>query len=103
MIKKFYILFLALCLLAWSVITPVQAGQDKQGFKAASGKVVLQNLTSSSASSDTAVKKFSDSAFGATAHFCTSQKLISLAQPNFCSKGFVYHHPIYNILSAQAP
>jgi len=57
MIRKLNIILLSLCLLAWSVITPVQAGQGKQGFKAASGKVVFQNLTTASTSSDTAVKK----------------------------------------------
>jgi hypothetical protein len=102
-IRKFNTLFLALCLLAWSAITPVQAGQGKQGFKATSGKVVFQNLTTASVSSDTAVKKFTDSAFGTTACFCTSGFLISSAKSVFSLSGFVYRHPVYTTPSAQAP
>ncbi|MBX2945486.1 MAG: hypothetical protein KF725_06610 [Cyclobacteriaceae bacterium] len=103
MIRKFNTLFLALCLLAWSVITPVQTGQGKQGFKAASGKVVFQNLTTASASTDTAVKKFTDSALKASTNFRLSRLLISSVQSVISLHGFIYRHPIFNTLSAQAP
>jgi hypothetical protein len=103
MIRKFYSLFLALCLLAWSSITPVQAGQGKQGFKEVPSKVVFQNLSIASASSDTAVKKFSDSAFKTSAYYFITAFLISSLNSISTLGGFVYHHPIYNTLSAQAP
>lgn len=102
-IRKFNTLFLSLCLLAWSVITPVQAGQGEQGFKAASGKVVLQNLTKASVSSENVVKKSTDSATGNTAYFGVSRYLILSAHPDLSLHGFVYCHPVYNTLSAQAP
>jgi len=103
MIRKFNSFFLALCLLAWSSITPVQAEQGKQGFKEVPSKVVFQNLSIASASSDTTVKKFSDSAFKTTTHCYTAAFLISSVSSISSLGGFVYHHPIYNTLSAQAP
>jgi hypothetical protein len=102
-IRKFNTLFLALCLLAWSVITPVQAGQGEQGFKAASGKVVLQNLTTASVSSENVVKKLTDSVAGNAAQFGISGYLILPAHSGLSLHGFVYRHPVYNTLSAQAP
>ncbi|MBL7844532.1 MAG: hypothetical protein JNK44_11760 [Cyclobacteriaceae bacterium] len=103
MIRKLNTFLLTLCLLAWSVITPVQAAQCKQSFKATSGKVVFQNLTTPSTSSDTAVKKFTDSALRASTNFRLSRLLISSVQSVFSLNRFIYRHPIFNTLSAQAP
>jgi len=102
-IRKLSTLFLVLCLLAWSVVTPVQAGQQKQGFKATSGKVVLQNSTTPSTSSETMVKKFTDTANHVTTHFYLSEtaRLSGLSVSSL--QGFVYQHPVYNTLSAHAP
>lgn len=102
-IKKLNTLLLVITLLAWSTITPVQAGQGKQGFNAASGKVVFLNLTTASAASDTAVKKLTDTAFKATTYFCTTGFPFSSVHPASPMRGFVYRHPVYNTLSAQAP
>jgi hypothetical protein len=102
-IRQFHILLLVLCLLAWSVVTPIQAGGGKQNFKAASGKVVLQNITAPAGSLDTAVKKFSDTAGPSGNQFFLSQRAASPVHSASSLCGFVYRHPVYQTPSAQAP
>ena len=103
MFRKFTTLLLALCLLAWSSITPVHAEQGRHGFKEMPGKVVFQNLSIASTSSDTAVKKFSDTTFQNNIHFYLKEFLTSLVNSFSHLGGFIYRHPIYNNLTAQAP
>ncbi|MCU0357342.1 MAG: hypothetical protein MUE95_07160 [Cyclobacteriaceae bacterium] len=103
MITKFPTLLLVFCLFAWSVITPVQAGKGKQNFKASTGQVELHNLALVSNAPETELKKISDTTGQSANPFCLWAASSIPDQRGEFLFGFVYQHPFYTTLSAQAP
>ena len=103
MLRKLHIILLVCSLTAWSVTSPVYAGgRQSYTLKESGSKFIFQNLSSRNFS-DSTVKKLTDTVAGAATRFSLAAALPTSWPIATSLQGFVYHHPIYNTLSAQAP